>query len=261
MMQQTYTYDQLSRAFHNYLMERFDGDNEEVRLVMESAERIIPNTLNDYFGTHLESIYEIQDVNEVEEYRKKVSTHPILKGLNMSEEPRYTEVLKYYRLFVKALNAETIPVPVPGEYEVPDDEENQPSKVSDNEYLPKKQTTIFTEGEDDGTITMEHRKRNMELRQACIEIFKKKHGGRIVCECCGFDFREAYDISDEYIEVHHRFPFAHTDGEHPVDAEKDLVPLCANCHRMIHHGMGGRGKCMSLEDLIQKYRGKKYNNN
>ena len=70
MTQQTYTYEQLSRAFHNYLMERFDGDAEEVNLIIETAERIIPNTLNDYFGTQVASIYELQDGNEVEDFRK-----------------------------------------------------------------------------------------------------------------------------------------------------------------------------------------------
>ena len=134
-------------------MERFDEDTEEVNLTVETAERIIPNTLNDYFGTQLESIYELQDGNEVEDFRKKIKAHPILKGIDMSEEPRYTEVLKWYRLFVKALNANIIPIPVPGEYKKPEDEEYQLSVVADKKYLPKKQTTIFIEGEDDGTIT------------------------------------------------------------------------------------------------------------
>jgi len=74
------------------------------------------------------------------------------------------------------------------------------------------------------------------------------HGGYIVCECCGFDFTKAYDIDDEYIEIHHRFPFSQTEGEHPVNSQTDLVPLCANCHRMIHHGQGGKGNCMSAEN-------------
>jgi predicted HNH restriction endonuclease len=45
-----------------------------------------------------------------------------------------------------------------------------------------------------------------------------------------------------------------------VDATTDLVPLCANCHRMIHHGMGGRGNCMSVDELKMKYRGVRHNN-
>lgn len=93
-MDKAYTPDLFSEAFHNYLMERFDGDSEEVSLTIETAERIIPNTLNDYFGTRYESIYEIKDPNEVDDFRKKIKAHPILKGIDMNEEPRYTEVLK-----------------------------------------------------------------------------------------------------------------------------------------------------------------------
>ena len=260
MAQQAHSIIQLHQAFYDYLTKKFDGDTMEAELFMETAERIIPNTLNDYFGTHIASIYDLQDAEEVESYRRKIKAEPVLKGIDMSVEPRYTEVLKWYKLFVKGLNSDTIPVPVPGEYKADEEKEEQPTIVADGKPLPKIQTTIFTEGSDDGAITQEHRRRNMELREACIEIFKARHGGRIVCECCGFDFARAYAISDEYIEVHHRFPFSQTEGEHPVNADTDLVPLCANCHRMIHHGMGGRGKCMTLEKLKEIYRGKHYDN-
>lgn len=253
-MQQTYTYERLSKAFLNYLMERFDGDSEEVRLIFETAEREISNTLKDYFGTNYESIYEIKDSNEVDDFRKKIKVHPILKGIDMNHEPRYTEVLKWYRLFLKAFNSESIPIPipVPGEYEpIP---EMPAHTFSETRELKTRQSTIFLEGEAGEAQEKVYRERNIELRHACIDHFKALHGGRIVCECCGFDFAARYDIQDEYIEVHHRFPFSHTEGEHPVDAITDLVPLCANCHRMIHHGMGGRGNCMSLDELKSKLR-------
>ena len=259
MAQQAYSISQLHQAFYDYLTKRFDGDVNEVRLVLETAERIIPHTLNAYFGAHIVSIYDLQDKNEVESYRRKIKAEPILKGIDIRVEPRYTEVLNWYKRFLTQLNTDAIPVPVPGEYMIEEGKERQPVIVAGGRQLPLTQTTIFTEGEEDGTITMEQRRRNMMLREACIEIFRQKHGGRIVCECCGFDFARAYDIQDEYIEVHHRVPFSQTDGEHPVSAETDLVPLCANCHRMIHHGMGGKGKCMTLEELKEKYRGIRYN--
>ena len=215
---------QLSEAFHDYLMERFDGDLEEVRHIIETAERIIPNTINDYFGTNHESVYEIKDPNEVDEFRKKIKAHPILKGIDMNEEPRYTEVLKWYRLFLKALNSESIPIPVPGEYEpIP---EIPAHKVSETREPKTRQSTIFLEGEAGEAQEKIYRERNMELRQACIDHFKTLHGGRIVCECCGFDFAARYDILDEYIEVHHRHPFSQTEGEHPVDANPTLCRMC-----------------------------------
>lgn len=258
MAQQEYAISQLHQAFYDYLIKKFEGDTMEAQRYMETAERIIPNTLNDYFGTDFSSIYDLQETEEVESYRRKIKAEPVLKEIDMSVEPRYTEVLKWYKLFVKALNADTIPVPVPGEYEIGEEGDGLSSIVAEGDPIRKTLTTIYTEGEGDGTITKEQRRRNIMLREACIEIFRQRHGGRIVCECCGFDFARAYDIKDEYIEVHHRFPFSQTEGEHPVNAETDLVPLCANCHRMIHHGMGGGGRCMTLEELKEKYRGKHY---
>ena len=256
MPEHTYTPQQLSRAFHHYLMERFDGDTNEVQPVFESAEQIIPSTLNEYFGTSLGTIYDLQDTDEIETLRRKIKADPMLKMLDRRGEPRYTEVLKWYRLFVKALHANTVPVPVPGEYIQPDDEGHR-SQVSDGSNVsvaPTIKNTIFLEGEAAESQPKEIRQRNMQLRQVCIDYYRSLHGGRIVCECCGFDFREAYAIDDDYIEIHHRFPFAHTEGEHPVNSQTDLVPLCANCHRMIHHGQGGKGNCMSLEELKKLYK-------
>ena len=255
-----FTYEQLGKAFRSYLSECFDGDAQEVSLTIETAERIIPNTLNDYFGTQYESIYDITEIDDVEELRKKIKTQPILKNLDMSVEPRYTEVLKLYRLFLKALNANAVPMPVYGEYD--DTNHSSGTKTAEPPVTPKPtvENTIFLEGEAEEAQPAEIRKRNKILRQACINYYKALHGGHIFCECCGFDFAKAYDIDDEYIEIHHLKPFSQTEGEHPVNSQTDLVPLCANCHRMIHHGPGGKGNCMSLEELKKIYKGIRYKN-
>ncbi len=256
MAEQKNTYQQLHEAFHNWLVGKFDGEKQEAGLIQETAERIIPNTLSDYFGIKIDSIYDLTEVTEIEELRRKIKAHPVLKNLDMSEEPRYTEVLKWYRLFRKAMNSNAVPIPVPGEYEVHTEE--HPSSAAEQAPEIKVISTIYMEGEAGEAQSKELRRRNMQLRQACIDYYKRKHDGRLVCECCGFDFTKAYDISDEYIEVHHLFPFSHTEGEHEVNSETDLVPLCANCHRMIHHGQGGGGNCMTLEELKRKYRGIRY---
>ena len=40
----------------------------------------------------------------------------------------------------------------------------------------------------------------------------------------------------EYIEVHHCIPIAQraVSGPYELDPVRDLRPLCANCHRMVH---------------------------
>lgn len=66
-------------------------------------------------------------------------------------------------------------------------------------------------------------------RQACISIYGNK------CQICGFDFGEKYGAEGEgYIEVHHITPVSQLGDGYLVNPVKDLIPLCSNCHSMIH---------------------------
>ena len=44
----------------------------------------------------------------------------------------------------------------------------------------------------------------------------------------------------------HLYPISQTDGEHTIDPATELVPLCANCHAMIHRLKGVE---MTIEKL------------
>jgi hypothetical protein len=71
--------------------------------------------------------------------------------------------------------------------------------------------------------------RDPKARARCIKI----HGTR--CIACGFTFRAAYGSQFEgLIVVHHLIPIASIGKEYRVDPAKDLVPLCANCHLLVH---------------------------
>jgi 5-methylcytosine-specific restriction enzyme A len=66
-------------------------------------------------------------------------------------------------------------------------------------------------------------------RAACIAI----HGLR--CKACGFDFSAFYgDLGEGYIEVHHRIPVSKMGASYVIDPGADLVPVCSNCHSMLH---------------------------
>ena len=58
------------------------------------------------------------------------------------------------------------------------------------------------------------------------------------CNICGFDFRMAYgELGKDYIEVHHITPvgkLSTAEGYEGTSPAKDLIPLCSNCHSMIH---------------------------
>jgi 5-methylcytosine-specific restriction protein A len=55
------------------------------------------------------------------------------------------------------------------------------------------------------------------------------------CKACGFDFARFYGaLGEGFIEVHHRTPVSRMGEGYVLDPVKDLVPLCSNCHQMVH---------------------------
>ena len=251
-----YSLEQFHELFYQYLMGKLDDEQDEVKPLIQAAEETLLLVLNEYFGTNLKSIYELQEENEISELQTKITVHAVLKNLNRDVEPRYTEVLKWYGRFLKSLKQGAPPVSVPGEVHDGTLECNasvSSVKHDDDDYPP-----------DSEGIERQHnltkKERNPVLRQRCVEYYKNQWNGRIRCICCGFDFGKAYgDIGEGYIEIHHVNPHHNFKGEHMVDPTKDLIPLCSNCHSMIHR-VKGQGECMTLEELKDHYKGVKYKN-
>lgn len=72
----------------------------------------------------------------------------------------------------------------------------------------------------------ERDKRNREL---CIEA----KGMR--CAICGFDFGDVYGTMGEgFIHVHHVVPVSKLGTGYVIDPVRDLIPVCPNCHAMLH---------------------------
>ena len=71
--------------------------------------------------------------------------------------------------------------------------------------------------------------RSPEARRKCIS-----HYGP-TCVVCGFDFEKTYgEIGRAFTHVHHVISLSDIKGPYVVDPIKDLRPVCANCHAMIH---------------------------
>lgn len=114
--------------------------------------------------------------------------------------------------------------------------------------------------QDYGDILVEEGRvsyRNQRIRQRSrllTEMARKKFlddHGKLRCAGCGFDFEEQYDGRGKgYIEIHHLKPI----HEHDIEGEEQiaekalekLVPLCSNCHRMVHRE---RDNLLSIEEL------------
>ncbi len=79
--------------------------------------------------------------------------------------------------------------------------------------------------------------RSSKLRKIAIEHFTKN--GDILCDACKFSYNKFYgEIGKGYIEIHHIKPvFKYEDEELDKTIEialTNVVPVCSNCHRMIH---------------------------
>jgi len=73
--------------------------------------------------------------------------------------------------------------------------------------------------------------RNPFFRSECL-----RHYG-YDCQVCGFSFHKVYgELGSKFCHVHHIEPISEKGGEGKIDPIVDLVPVCANCHAMLHRG-------------------------
>lgn len=78
-------------------------------------------------------------------------------------------------------------------------------------------------------ITQTRYERNPQARQICL-----KHFG-YACQICNFNFENSFGIIGKgFIYVHHINPIAEIGKEYLIDPNNDLIPVCPNCHAMIH---------------------------
>lgn len=79
------------------------------------------------------------------------------------------------------------------------------------------------------TVSVNIFERSADARARCIE----HHG--YSCTVCGFNFEQVYGaIGEKYIHVHHVIPLSEIRKEYVLNPIKDLIPVCANCHGIIH---------------------------
>lgn len=79
------------------------------------------------------------------------------------------------------------------------------------------------------TVTSTRYERSSLNRAACIEVYGT------TCSVCSVNFGNFYGkIGDGYIHVHHKIPLSEIDDTYIVNPREDLIPVCPNCHAMLH---------------------------
>lgn len=213
---------EIKHGFEKWLEDGASRDAVRRREILNVCEQVLPWFVRERIDSEFDTLYGVSDPEEVHRLWNKIKTDPELKAENAERSPvNYTEAL---RLFENYLRRPAV----------------KGNKIifSDNQEATTPE--LLSEG-DLVELHLTKHERNRDLRKRCIEI----HGWR--CKGCGLDFKEKYGVlGAEYIEVHHLYPISQTDGEHTVDPATELVPLCANCHAMIHRL---KGEEMTIEKL------------
>ena len=94
-------------------------------------------------------------------------------------------------------------------------------------------------------LTTNKYERDSIARERCIAT----RGCR--CTVCGFDFEKAYgEVGKGFIHIHHIVPLAKIGKNYQLNPEKDLIPVCPNCHAMLHRPING--KLLSVQQLRDK---------
>lgn len=83
--------------------------------------------------------------------------------------------------------------------------------------------------------------RNPRYRKQAIAI----HGNS--CAACGFNFGNFYgEYAEGFIHIHHIVPVSELETPKEIDPETDLIPLCANCHSVVHRK---KDKTLSIPEI------------
>lgn len=101
----------------------------------------------------------------------------------------------------------------------------------------------YTEGTPN-QVRLTKYERNPYARAKCIEHFG------LSCAVCELNFENAYGaIGKDFIHVHHIRQISDVGKSYQVNPIKDLIPVCPNCHAMIHM----RKNPYSIEEIKEIY--------
>ncbi|HHB1427241.1 TPA: HNH endonuclease [Serratia odorifera] len=112
--------------------------------------------------------------------------------------------------------------------------------IEDPDVDPNLESVSYQEGGKISYYTTKY-ERDPQLRRAALKL----HG--VTCCACGFNFKAYYgEYAEGFIHIHHIVPVSEFGGQKEVDPATDLVPVCANCHSIIHRK---KNKTLTIDEL------------
>jgi 5-methylcytosine-specific restriction protein A len=110
-------------------------------------------------------------------------------------------------------------------------------KEDETEYEGAKKSVIVNKYE-----------RSSKARENAVNF----HG--LNCKICDLNFKEMYgEIGEGFIHIHHLIPIHEIGKNYKIDYKNDLIPVCPNCHSMLHRKLNGKEPTLEeLKRMIKK---------
>ena len=105
-------------------------------------------------------------------------------------------------------------------------------------------------------ITVNKYERDPLNRRRCLE----HHGYR--CKVCNLSFKDSYgEIGEGFIHVHHIIPVSKLaiEKDYKINPIEDLIPVCPNCHYMLHKKDDIPYTVEELKNIIKNLKNEKNN--
>ena len=91
----------------------------------------------------------------------------------------------------------------------------------------------FGEGKEQFRLHL-RRERSGRLVAVAKQKWNREQGGQVRCSTCSFSFSQTYGkVGEDFIEAHHTRPLSALTRD-ATTTVADLVPVCSNCHSMLH---------------------------
>ena len=212
-------------AFATHLAKSGERDPAKQAMWVQFVETELANFMRKHYVDDFACIYELAKTDLFRAALSDLSTNDILKDEYGNSWQMLARALQIYNAF---LGSKWHPLRAKAKKALGKGE----TPLAPRPTTPAPKPVIkLTEGAVLQERDREIHRRNPQLRQLCIEAY----GSKYECLVCGMNFVTRYgEIGKEFIEVHHLNPICETDGEHEVNPATDLIPLCSNCHSMIH---------------------------
>ena len=243
-----YYRNQLIRYLRNTKLYR-NADEQKVKKLVDAIEIDLLNVIRSNQHVNIDDVYEFTDKEALGELVNMTNRGRSLAIQNEQSGGLLRDALTFY---VGYLSSKKHPL---SEVEKRNGKKKSQLGASDTSATfnntPEPESYDKLEGrKHEDTVTRYERDRGN--RKKCIE-----HYG-YVCQVCGTNFEKTYgDLGKAFIEVHHLYPVAQ--GERQVNPIEDLIPLCSNCHSMIHR-LDDVSDWHKLRDLYIENKTKESNN-